>query len=142
MLNSFSLKFMDAGRDLSLFFSRLVIAYGFFEPAIQKWSDIRSIADWFASMSIPFPLVNAYLAAGTEMLGVVLLSLGLFTRIISIPLIIVMLVAIFTVHYSHGFSAGDNGFEIPLYYMLFLSFFASFGAGKFSLDYLLFGEDS
>jgi len=142
MLNSFSLKFMDAGRDLSLFFARLVIAYGFFEPAIQKWSDIRSIADWFASMSIPFPLVNAYLAAGTEMLGVVLLSLGLFTRIISIPLIIVMLVAIFTVHYSHGFSAGDNGFEIPLYYMLFLSFFASFGAGKFSLDYLLFGEDS
>jgi len=142
MLKYFSLKFMDGGRDLSLLFARLVIAYGFFNPAMQKWSDIQSIADWFSSMSIPFPLVNAYLAAGTEILGVVLLSLGLFTRIISVPLIIVMLVAIFTIHYSHGFSAGENGFEIPLYYMLFLSLFASFGAGKFSLDYLLFGEDN
>ena len=46
-----------------------------------------------------------------------------------------------TVHLTHGFSAGDNGFEIPLYYMLFLAIFASFGAGKLSLDHLLFGEE-
>jgi len=54
---------------------------------------------------------------------------------------VVMVVAIMTVHLAHGFSAGDNGFEIPLYYMLFLAIFASFGAGKFSLDHLLFGEE-
>jgi len=53
----------------------------------------------------------------------------------------VMVVAIVTVHLAHGFSAGDNGFEIPMYYMLFLAIFASFGAGKFSLDYLLFGDE-
>ena len=52
-------------------------------------------------MSIPFPLVNAYMAATTEILGVVLLILGLFTRLISIPLIVVMIVAIATVHFSH-----------------------------------------
>jgi putative oxidoreductase len=54
---------------------------------------------------------------------------------------IVMLVAITTVHLAHGFSAGDNGFEIPLYYMLFLFIFASHGAGKFSLDQYLFGKE-
>lgn len=52
-----------------------------------------------------------------------------------------MVVAIATVHGVNGFTAGDNGFEIPLYYMLFLALFASFGAGKFSLDYLLFGDE-
>jgi len=35
----------------------------------------------------------------------------------------------------------NNGFEIPLYYLLFLAIFATFGAGKFSLDYLLFGKE-
>jgi len=46
------------------------------------------------------------------------------------------------VHLPHGFSAGDNGFEIPLYYMLFLLVFVSYGAGKFSLDRLIFGDKS
>ena len=132
---------LNHGQNLSLLLARLTIAYGFYGPAMKKWSDITSVGDWFGSLGIPFPHFNAYLAAGTELLGVVLLTLGLFTRLISIPLIIVMIVAITTVHLSHGFSAGDNGFEIPLYYMLFLAIFASFGAGKFSLDHLLFGEE-
>jgi len=124
-----------------LLLARLTVAYGFYTPAMKKWSDIQSVAGWFDSMGIPFPTLNAYLAASTELVGVVLLTLGLFTRLISVPLMIIMLVAIFTVHISHGFSAGDNGFEIPLYYMLFLAIFASFGAGKMSLDHLLFGEE-
>jgi putative oxidoreductase len=129
------------GQSVSLLLARLAVAYGFYDPAMQKWSDIESVATWFDSIGIPFPALNAYLAASTEILGVVLLTLGLFTRLISIPLMVVMVVAITTVHLSHGFSAGDNGFEIPLYYMLFLALFASFGAGKFSLDHLLFGEE-
>ena len=132
---------LDKGQSLALLLARLTIAYGFYTPAMKKWSDIQSVAGWFDSMGIPFPTLNAYLAASTELVGVVLLTLGLFTRLISVPLMIIMLVAIFTVHISHGFSAGDNGFEIPLYYMLFLALFASFGAGKMSLDHLLFGEE-
>ena len=132
---------LSNGQSVSLFLARLAVAYGFYEPAMMKWADIGAIAEWFGSMGIPFPTLNAYMAATTEITGVVLLTLGLFTRLISIPLIVVMIVAIVTVHLPHGFSAGDNGFEIPLYYMLFLALFASLGAGKLSLDYLLFGEE-
>ena len=132
---------LSHGQSTSLFFARIAVAYGFYDPAMQKWLDIASVASWFESIGIPFPTLNAYMAASTEILGVILLTLGLFTRLISIPLIIIMIVAIATVHLSHGFSAGDNGFEIPLYYMLFLALFASLGAGKLSLDYLLFGEE-
>lgn len=117
-----------------LLVARLLMAYGFYEPAINKWNDIGSVASWFGSMGIPFPTINAYMAAGTEMLGVVLLTIGLFTRYISIPLIVIMIVAITTVHLPNGFSAGDNGFEIPLYYMVFLMIFVTHGAGKYSLD--------
>ncbi|EIF50440.1 DoxX family protein [Sulfurovum sp. AR] len=132
---------LSKGKDIALLLARLTIAYGFYNPAMQKWSDMSSVASWFGTLGIPFPTLNAYVAASTELLGVVLLTLGLFTRLISLPLIVVMVVAILTVHLGHGFSAGDNGFEIPLYYMLFLAIFASFGAGKFSLDHLLFGEE-
>ena len=132
---------LSSGKNVSLLLARFAIAYGFYEPAMQKWSDISSVATWFSTLGIPFPALNAYLAATTELLGVVLLTLGLFTRLISLPLMVVMVVAIVTVHLPHGFSAGDNGFEIPLYYFLFLALFASLGAGKFSLDHLLFGEE-
>lgn len=132
---------LSRGQDLALLLARLVLAYGFYGPAMRKWADINAIAIWFETLGIPFPTLNAYMAATTELLGVILLTLGLFTRLISLPLIVVMIVAIVTVHLPHGFAAGDNGFEIPVYYMLFLAIFASFGAGKFSLDHLLFGKD-
>jgi len=132
---------LSQGQSISLLFARFTVAYGFYGPAMTKWSDISSVAEWFESIGIPFPTLNAYMAASTELTGVILLTLGLFTRLISIPLMIVMVVAITTVHLGNGFSAGDNGFEIPLYYLLFLALFASLGAGKFSLDHLLFGEE-
>lgn len=131
-------KFTDNFQSISLLLARLTIAYGFYEPAMKKWQGIENVAGWFGSMGIPFPTLNAYMAATTETLGVVLLTLGLFTRLISIPLIVVMLVAIFLVHFPNGFSAAANGFEIPFYYMLFLMIFTSFGAGKISLDNFLF----
>lgn len=124
-------------QDFVLLALRLVLAYGFFNPAMMKVKDIDSIAAWFESINIPLPLFNAYLATGTEILGVILLTLGLLTRWISIPLIITMIVAIVTVHWENGFEAGDNGFEIPLYYILMLLTLLSFGAGKYSLDQFL-----
>jgi len=129
-------------QSLALLGARLLLAYGFYEPAMNKWKDIDSVATWFGSLGIPFPTINAYMAATTEIVGVGLLVLGLFTRLISLPLIVVMIVAIFTVHIDNGFSAGANGFEIPLYYMIFLIIFVSHGAGRFSLDHIFFNNDN
>jgi len=88
-------------------------------------------------MSYPFPMVSAILAMTTEVLGIILLTLGFGTRVIALPLMFVMVVAIFTTHISNGFAAGDNGFEIPLYYILMLFALVVYGSGKFSLDYLI-----
>ena len=132
----------EYGKSLSLLVARLIVAYGFYEPAMMKWKDINSVAEWFGSMGMPFPTLNAYMAATTEITGVVLLTLGLLTRLISLPMIVIMIVAIFTVHIGNGFSAGNNGFEIPLYYMIFLLIFVSHGAGKFSLDRFMFGKNN
>jgi len=132
-LRSFAGK-LDSITLLSL---RLALAYGFYVPATMKWNDISAIGSWFESMGYPFPYLNAYLAGITEVTGVILLILGLGTRIISIPLIFVMLIAIITVHIENGFEAGNNGFEIPLYYILMLLSLIVFGAGKYSVDYFI-----
>ena len=153
----------EYGKSVSLLFVRLMLAYTFFEPAKMKWNDIGAVAQWFEYMGIPLPTLNAYLAASTEAAGVVLLTFGLFTRIISIPLIVVLIVAIVTVHGVNGFAmvqAGSeivdpwingvqmtgtivtlqNGYEMPLYFILFLLVLVTQGGGKFSLDRVLFGE--
>ena len=142
---------------------RLMLAYTFFKPAMMKWGDMSSVISWFEYMGIPFPTLNAYMSAGTEVLGVVLLTLGLFTRAITIPLIVIMFVAIATVHGTNGFAFLDesvqftnayvngdlidgtiiklqNGYELVAYYILMLLAILGHGAGKFSLDRLLFGE--
>lgn len=128
---------IEKGKFIPLLLIRFILAYGFYGPAVLKWKDINSIAQWFGTIGIPAPYLNAYLAAGTEAIGVLLLALGLGTRLIAIPLSITMLVAIKTVHFANGFEAGQNGFEIPLYYIIMLLTLFVFGPGKISLDQII-----
>jgi putative oxidoreductase len=128
-------------KNIVVLMARWLIAYGFAVPALAKINNLEGTIVWFEQIHIPFPVLAAYLVSSVETLGIVLLVLGLFTRYISILLACVMLGAILFVHIGHGFSSANNGFEIPLYYFIFLIIFASFGAGKYSLDHLLFKND-
>jgi putative oxidoreductase len=128
-------------QSFSLLFARIALAYGFYQPALTKWTNFETTIEWFGSLGIPFASFMTLLTASIELIGVVFLVLGLFTRLITIPLIFIMVVAVLTVHISHGFSVANNGFEIPLYYFLFLSLLASHGAGRFSLDALIWGRE-
>ena len=80
----------------------------------QKIAGMEQTIEWFGNpdwgLGLPFPALLAYLAAYTEVIGALLLLLGLATRWISVPLIITMLVAIFAVHWEHGWAAiADSG---------------------------------
>jgi putative oxidoreductase len=137
--NTFANK-LGSIKDYPLLLIRLVLAYGFFGPAMKKLKNTQEIFEWFEGIGIPFPVINAYLTTYTEFIGFIFLAVGFATRLISIPLIIIMLVAIKTVHLNNGFVAANNGFEIPLYYaiMLFVLFVLFvYGPGKYSLDVYL-----
>ena len=127
-------------RHLVLLAARVVLAYGFLKPALLKLHNMKATAEWFDVLAIPLPTFFAYLVTGVEAVGIVLLVLGLYTRYISILLSFVMMGAIFFVHGEYGYSVADNGIEIPLYYLLFLFIFTTFGAGKYALDNLLFQD--
>lgn len=127
-------------RHLVFLLVRFALAYGFAKPALLKINDMDATQKWFESLSIPFPGITSYLVSGIEIFGIVLLVIGLFTRQISVFLALIMIGAMLFVHAPHGFSVAGNGIEIPLYYFIFLSLLASFGAGKYSLDKILFKD--
>ena len=79
-------------QDLSLLLLRLVLAYGFLAPALMKVKNIHGIITWFEQLGIPLPALNAYLATATELLGVILLTIGLGVRVITTPLMFTMIV--------------------------------------------------
>ena len=124
-------------RDIPLLLFRLILAYGFYEPAMMKLKNLSGVAEWFGSMNYPLPMMSASISMVTEVAGVILLILGLGSRVIALPMMFIMVIATFTVHISNGFAAGDNGFEIPLYYFLMLFALVVYGSGKYSVDSLI-----
>lgn len=86
-----------------------------------------------SELGLPFPLLMAYLAKGTEFFGGLLFALGLFTRFTTIPLAITMAVAIFGSHQGQITGDGEHAF---LFLLIFAAFFF-IGSGKWSIDYLV-----
>lgn len=130
-LNQAFVRFFSVFQDLALLSMRIALAYGFYNPALQKLTHFNSIVTWFTNdLHLPFPMLNAVLATSTEVLGVILLSLGFKTRLICLPLMTIMLVAIFIVHGTAKFSE----IEIPVYYFVMLFTLLSHGPGKYSID--------
>lgn len=123
--------------DLPQLFFRFMVAYGFYHPMLEKAHHFNDVVAWFASMGYPAPTFSAGAALTAEILGIVLLPLGLLTRVISVVLMFVLGVAIATVHWPNGFAASHNGYEIPLYYSLMLFSLVIIGPGRISLDALI-----
>jgi uncharacterized membrane protein YphA (DoxX/SURF4 family) len=84
---------------------RLFLAPIFLLAGMNKLGHVGDVAIWFGSLGIPAPLFMAWMAGLTELLGGVLLIVGLGVRWISIPLMFTMLVAAGTAHWQNGWHA-------------------------------------
>ncbi len=88
---------------------RLYLVPVFWMAGWQKLQHFPDTVAWFGNsdwgLGLPLPGLLAALATATELVGAILLGLGLLTRWISIPLIVTMLVAIFAVHIENGWQA-------------------------------------
>jgi uncharacterized membrane protein YphA (DoxX/SURF4 family) len=92
---------------------RLYLAPVFWMAGTKKFASFDNTVEWFGNpdwgLGLPFPTLMVLLAATAETLGAILLLLGLFTRWISIPLMITMVVAAVTVHWHNGWLAIAEG---------------------------------
>ena len=78
----------------------------FWMAGSRKLHAAESTIAWFdKGLGLPLPTLMYWLATLTELGGAVLLLFGLATPVVTIPLMVTMLVAIFAVHWGHGWLA-------------------------------------
>lgn len=88
---------------------RLYLAPVFWFAGTNKIDGFESVVSWFGNtewgLGLPMPWLMAFLVTFTEVVGAVMLMVGLGVRWISIPLMVAMAVAVFLVHWENGWQA-------------------------------------
>jgi putative oxidoreductase len=130
---------------------RLIIGFGFMAHGWAKFSRGPSgFAKLLAQIGAPLPEATAWFSTFVEILGGLAIFVGAFVEVVSVPLIVMMIVAMLTVHLKYGFSSvntiglteegprfGPPGYEVNLLYIAGLISLILGGAGALSVDRLL-----
>jgi len=116
---------------------RIYFGYFWAETGWGKIHNLGAFAQRFVSWGVPYPHISAALSGYTEWIGGILLMLGLFTRLVSIPLMFNMLVAIVKVKMKEV-TGIDDFVEMDEALYIFISFWLMMaGPGRVSIDHLI-----
>lgn len=116
---------------MRLFIGAMFIRHGL---GLFNAQGLADNAQWLRDVSFPIPEFSAYLGKSAELLGGILLMLGLCVRPIAIPVVFTMGVIVFV--RGNGEIFGERTY--PFLLMLSYACFFLTGPGKWSFDYLLF----
>jgi len=127
---------------------RLIVGYGFLAHGLAKLHrGPEAFADILHAIGVPSPQLMAWLTIATEILSGIAILIGAFVGLVSIPMIIMLVVAIFTVHLPYGFISikllsvsngiaqfGPPGYECDLLYIACIVALALIGPTPWSVD--------
>ena len=121
---------------------RLSLGAVFLGTGWGKLHNLAQVTSFFSELGIPFPAVQAAVVSAIELVGGTLILLGLFTRFAAVPLMGTMVVAILTakrpeIDGIRSLFAFEEFTYLAGYLWLTVA-----GAGKASLDALVFGRRS
>lgn len=103
---------------------------------------LEGTGQFMASLGLTPGYLMALLAGSAEFFGGLALLLGLLVRPAAAVLAFAMLVAIFSVHISHGLFMASNGYEYALALLAVSVSLLFSGAGRLSVDAMLVGRPS
>lgn len=132
----------------ALILLRLIVGYGFLAHGLAKWSKGPEVfAGILQATGVPLPHLMAWITIATEILSGIAFLIGAFVPLVSIPAIILLAVAIFTVHLPYGFTSikllsvnngraqfGPPGYECDLLYIACILTLALNGPTPWSVD--------
>src|SRR5262249_716153 len=127
---------------------RLMVGYGFLAHGLAKWSKgPGAFASILQAMNVPLPHLMAWMTIATELAAGIAVLVGAYVALVSIPAIILLAVAIFTVHLPYGFTSikllsvnngraqfGAPGYECNLLYMACIVALVLTGPTPWSVD--------
>jgi len=117
--------------------ARVTVGWVFATTGWGKLHGLEKIIDYFRDLGIPYPEIQAPFAAANEFVCGALILVGLATRVASIPLIIVMLVAIRTAQWENVDSPAALLGLVEWAYIAIFAWLAIAGPGPVSLDHLI-----
>ncbi len=89
---------------------RLYLAPVLWMAGSQKLAHFSDTAEWFgSSLGFPIPYLMVFLVGMFETLGALFLLVGFATRFMTIPLMVIMVVAAYSVHWHNGWLAIATG---------------------------------
>jgi putative oxidoreductase len=130
--------------DVGLLILRLVLGVTLAAHGYNKFfggGRIPGTARWFESIGMRPGKFHATVAASTEMAAGLGLAAGLLTPIPAAGFVSLMLVAAWTVHRANGFFIVKEGWEYNLVLAVSAVVVATLGAGRLSLDWVIFGKN-
>jgi putative oxidoreductase len=127
---------------------RLIVGYGFMQHGFAKLSKgPEAFAAILHAIGVPAAHLMAWLTILIETIGGLAVLLGAFVPLVSLPLAVLLLVAIFTVHLPYGFSSiklmsvtsgqpqfGPPGYECDLLYLACLAALVVGGPGPMAIN--------
>ena len=127
-------------RSPLLLFLRVYFFWQLFLTGIGKLSNIGKTSEYFTTLGIPLPTLNAYLAGATETFCSLFLILGLASRLAAIPVLFTMIVAYLTADQEAvaGMLSNSDKFvkADPFPFLLIALIVLAFGPGQLSVDTL------
>jgi len=143
-MNLFATVFYDWSRIVAGYFGwaaplavRIVVGWVFLWTGWQKLHFLSRMIENFRSWGIPAPEILTPFASGMEFVGGVMLLVGLLTRFVSVPMMIIMIVAIVSAKWDDVDSLQTLlGFEEVSYFVMF-AWLGIAGPGPVSLDHVI-----
>lgn len=128
--------------SLGLAVLRIVVGIVFAVHGYEKLfvQTIPGVTGFFTQIGAPLPGVTAPLVSVLELVGGVMLILGVLTPVVAALLAVDMVGAIFLVHLANGFSAMNGGYEFVLTLFAASLALALTGPGAYALDRAIFGR--
>lgn len=123
-----------AGAPLSSLLLRLALGAMFAQSGWGKLQNLERTAGFFGGLGIPAPAFHALLVGNVELIGGVLVAIGLFTRTAALPLAITMVVAIATALLPEVEGPLDFITLNETLYLALLTWAVTHGPGKWSVD--------
>lgn len=123
--------------NAALLMLRLMVGLGLAAHGYNKvfgGGGISGTARWFDSIGMRPGRLNAWLAAGTEMVAGVMLAAGFLTTLSAMAYVGVMTVAAITTHVKNGFFIIKEGYEYVLVLAVCCVVIAMLGPGEWSID--------
>jgi putative oxidoreductase len=135
---NYTLRFLDRLQPLALLVLRIVLGVVMVAHGHHKvFGDLSQHMQTVSRMG--FPSWFAYISAGTEFFGGLLIIAGLLTRLLGAAMTFEMIVAILGVHLNKGL-VGQGGYEFPLALATMAFVLIFFGGGPISLDAVIWGR--